>query len=195
MIQGEPSAGNSSEPDARFERIYWAHHRDVLAYCARRLPRSDAWDATAEVFLTAWRRIDDVPANTGTRPWLIGVAHKVVSNQRRGRRRWERLNEKASGTRTVLPSWPEELLIRREEEREVLEMLASLNPKDSEILQLSLWEDLSPSEIASVLGISRAAVDQRYSRARRRAARHLERLYPESKKHATRVMSERGGAT
>ena len=36
----------------------------------------------AEVFLTAWRRIDQIPSGSEL-PWLYGVAHNVVANQQR----------------------------------------------------------------------------------------------------------------
>ena len=68
---------------AEFRRIYETHHPQVLAYFLRRLDRSRAYDSAADVFLTAWRRIDDVPGGVRTLPWLYGVAHKVLANQRR----------------------------------------------------------------------------------------------------------------
>lgn len=177
MVEKGSSAGHDGGAGAVFERLYFAHHRTVLAYCARRLPRSDAWDATSEVFVTAWRRIEDMPDPEGCRAWLLGVAHKVISNQRRGWNRRRRLTERVADIRESTPaSWPEEQLIRTEDDGEVIDMLKSLALKDREILLLRIWEDLSPTEIATVLGISRAAVDQRYSRARRRAARQLARL-------------------
>jgi RNA polymerase sigma-70 factor, ECF subfamily len=39
--------------------------------------------------LTAWRRLDEVP--DPALPWLLGVARRVVANQRRGEQRRERL--------------------------------------------------------------------------------------------------------
>jgi DNA-directed RNA polymerase specialized sigma24 family protein len=41
----------------------------------------------AETFLTAWRRLDDVPAGDEARLWLYGVARRMLANQRRGARR------------------------------------------------------------------------------------------------------------
>jgi hypothetical protein len=36
-------------------------------------------DVTAETFLIAWRRLDDVPADPAA--WLFGVARKVIAGQ------------------------------------------------------------------------------------------------------------------
>ncbi len=70
---------------------------------------------------------------------------------------------------------PEVQLVRQEEAAEVLDALGRLRARDQEIIQLALWEELKPAEIAQVLGISRPAVDQRLYRARQRLARDLNR--------------------
>lgn len=161
-----------SDTKRTFEALYAAHHRAVLAYCARRAPRWDAWDAAAEVFLVAWRRIDEVPPEDQARAWLFGVAYRVLSNQRRSAARRMRLAERAASS-GVSPRWPDEVVVQSEEAVEVNQALNRLRPIDREVLQLTLWEELSPVEIADVLGVSRAAVDQRYSRAKHRLAQEL----------------------
>ena len=55
----------------RFEEIYASCHGPVLAYVLRRTGNGDdAADVLAETFLTAWRRLDDVPHGRQTQPWL-----------------------------------------------------------------------------------------------------------------------------
>lgn len=185
---------HSSDEKAAFEMLYTAHHRAVLAYCARRTSQSDAWDAASEVFVVAWRRLDTVPPVDEARPWLLGVAYRVLANQRRSRRRNLRLIQKATTDTYAEPPLPDRQLIRNEEEREVIEALTRLRPKDREILQARLWEELSPAEVAEILGISRAAVDQRYSRAKKRLAGALEGRTMFAGR-ATRTTREEGGAT
>ena len=71
----------------QFEAIFSAAYPRVLGYAIRRTSdRAAAEDAVSETFLVAWRRLDDVPAEA--LPWLLGVARKVLANQRRaaGRR-------------------------------------------------------------------------------------------------------------
>lgn len=48
-------------------------------------------------------------------------------------------------------------------------MLDSLDPTDAEVLRLTVWEQLTPAEIAEVLGISQTASRNRLLRARRKA--------------------------
>lgn len=75
----------SAEPDAAFRDLYARHFDAVLGFALRRCDRpEDAADVTAETFVVAWRRLRHVPAGDGTRPWLYGVARRVLANQRRG---------------------------------------------------------------------------------------------------------------
>ena len=89
---------------AAFERLYRDHYDRVLAYTLSRTDRDRALDATAEVFLVAWRRFDDVPS--APLPWLLGVARKVISGQRRSmdRRLELRLPIPRPGAELVQPS-------------------------------------------------------------------------------------------
>ena len=47
--------------DRQFDELYQEHFRSVLAYCRRRIPEAEAYDAANETFEIAWRRIEDVP--------------------------------------------------------------------------------------------------------------------------------------
>jgi RNA polymerase sigma-70 factor (ECF subfamily) len=173
-----PGAGK----DGVFETLYSQHHSAVLAYCARRASSADAWDAASETFLVAWRRIDEIPTGGREIAWLYGVAHRVLANQRRSTRRRRSLIERVAGSRDP-DSWADEPLIRREEHDEVVQALIRLRPSDREIIHLALWEELAPVAIAEILGISRAAVDQRYSRAKRRLAKELDRTPSPRRNH------------
>ena len=43
---------------------------------------ADVQDAVADVFLAAWRRLDDLPEGDAARVWLYATARKVIANQR-----------------------------------------------------------------------------------------------------------------
>jgi RNA polymerase sigma-70 factor (ECF subfamily) len=153
-------------PGDRFEALFEAHHRALLAYAARRSPTiADAEDVVAEVFLVAWRRLDDVPAGDEARLWLYGVARNTVGNQRRGRTRRVRLQTRLEQTAdrppAAAPAPPPET-------EPVLDALSRLSPSDQELLRLVAWEELSHAEIAEVMGISVNAVAIRLHRARAR---------------------------
>jgi RNA polymerase sigma-70 factor (ECF subfamily) len=152
----------------RFRSLYGEFQPDVLAYFLRRLHRDDAVDATADVFLTAWRRIDDVPSNAEARLWLFGVARNVLRNHHRALRRRGRLRLKLWMAGVDSDPLPETVVLRREQDREVITALARLRPQDREVLTLRLWEEASFDDIAAVMRCSRHAAEQRYGRALRR---------------------------
>ena len=78
------AVGTKSHRRARFRAVYEANYHRVLGYVLRRTAsREDAEDVVAETFLTAWRRLDQLPPGSGTRPWLYGVARKAL--ERKGR--------------------------------------------------------------------------------------------------------------
>jgi RNA polymerase sigma-70 factor, ECF subfamily len=160
--------------EARFAALYRDHARDVLAYAVRRtLSAEDAADVVAETFLVAWRRGSDVPDGDGARLWLYGVARRTLANQRRGERRRTRL---AARMRSELPAaLAAALPTPTAADDAVLEAIAGLGESDREVLLLSAWEGLSPTEIAAVLAISPIAVRSRLHRARGRVQERLRR--------------------
>ena len=66
----------------------------------------------------------------------------------------------------------DELAIKVDAVRELVGA-AALRPADREVLRLSIWEELTNAEIATVLEIEPHAVTMRLARARKRMARSL----------------------
>ena len=152
----------SDERRRRFEEVYSANHALMLGYVLRRTQSpDDAADVLAEVFLTAWRRLAEVPPDDQARPWLYGVARRTLANHHRGQRRRSTLADRLR----------EELAtVHRAEHHtgELAEAAAafrSLPAADRELLALAGWEGLDAGEIAVVLGCSRNAARIRLHRA------------------------------
>ena len=158
----------STEGETRFRSVYDQHQTDVLAYFLRRLSPEDAAEATADVFLVVWRRIDQLPPVSERRPWLFGVAHNVLRNRQRMSQRLARLLARAASSPFDPPLPPETIVVRRAEEVELLAALDRLSLGDREVLRLRLWEEFGFQEVASVLGCSPHAAEQRYAKALRR---------------------------
>lgn len=161
-----------SEPDARLTQLFERHYDEVLAYCVRRIGRNDADEAAAEVFAIVWKRIDTIRWET-VRPWLYGIARGVISNRWRSLKSRSRLSKRMSGFAPNPPETPDVYVVRREEDNEVLRALQTLKETDQEILMLSAWEELTPAEISEALDVSRAAVEQRLHRAKKRFSKAL----------------------
>lgn len=165
-----------SDEEVRFAEIYHRWAKPLHAYCARRSPAFQAADAVAETFLVVWRRIDEVPDGEAALPWLYGVAYRVLSHQWRHRARSGRLLEKLRGLAELETPTPDLVLVRRIESQTVIKAASRLRPIDQEILRLTLWEELSHAEVASVLGLEPGAVKQRAYRARRNLANEYQKL-------------------
>ncbi len=153
--------------DVRFQELYASYFKPVHAYCHRRTEPDRVDDATSEVFLVAWRKIDQVPAGSDALPWLYQVAYGVLTNVWRGAGRQTRLRQKldAYGVGTAPPA--DEFVVMRHEARQILEAMAQLKASQQEVLRLSVWEGLSGSELAVALDVTVDAAKQRLSRARR----------------------------
>lgn len=159
--------------DARFEALFRAHLDALVGYALRRVDHpDDAADVVADTLLVAWRRIDDVPCGVETRPWLLGVARRVLANRRRGALRRDRLRDRLRRElgRLTVPDHAAGV----ETSVVVREALARLDADDREVLQLTSWEGLAPAEIALVLEIPAITVRTRLHRARRRLRQQLE---------------------
>lgn len=171
-----------TEQGRRFDELFASFSADIVAYCTwRAASRSDAQDATAEVFLTAWRRLEDVPEGDAARVWLYATARRVIANQRRSHRRRVALQE-----RLTHEAAPEAASIDREETF-VRGALLSLAPRDREVLLLAEWEGLSAAEIAGVIGCLTVTARGRLHRARRR----FRAAYEELNGHSTTQISRR----
>lgn len=145
---------------ARFESLYAEHASAVARYAQRRSDAQTAADVVGEVFLVAWRRLEDLPEDV--LPWLLACARRVLWHQQRSERRRSRLLDRlATATpRTVaaheLRNWG------------LAEALATLSERDREALLLTAWEGLTVAQAAQVLGCSAPAFRVRAHRARRK---------------------------
>lgn len=165
-----------SPSEARFEELYDRYHGHLRAYCRRRVAADRVDDLVAETFLTAWRRIADVPEGDAALLWLYRVTYRNVGHQWRGQGRRRRLDERLAVVPEPPTSTPEDAAVLDEEVRLVLEAASRLKERDAEILRLLSWEHLSRDEIAEVLDLSRDAVNQRVHRARANLTKEFHRL-------------------
>lgn len=167
------------EGPQRLADLYSANWRPLMGYACRRCGSvEDAADLVSDVFVVAWRRIDEIPAD-GARLWLFGTARRQLANQRRSRARREKLGAALVREIREAGAWdPADLFVRSEDERRLRQVLDRLSDLDQEILTLVGWEELSIAEVSVVLRIRPAAARARLSRARRRLTSLL-RLNPD----------------
>lgn len=164
---GTPEDANA-DPRARFEALFRQNADTVLAYATRRSDPDTAQEVVAETFTVAWRRLDVVPDPAIA--WLLGVARKVLANQRRSRSRSESLTLRIVNGSGASTDDPAEVVDARMSVQAAIDRLL---PAEREVLELLAWEGLSPAQAAEALGCSRAAIAVRMHRARRRMLRLL----------------------
>lgn len=159
--------------EARFRAVYEATYDDLLRFAQRRVDPSHAEDVTAEVFLVAWRRLDDLPERIDdARPWLFGVARATMLNHRRGERRRDALAVRIADVAATsgVPAPDDESANRLD----LAVAWRRLSAAEQEVIGLTVWEGLRSAQAGAVLGCSATAYRLRLTRARRSLRRHLD---------------------
>jgi RNA polymerase sigma-70 factor (ECF subfamily) len=134
---------------ATFDALYRASMSDVHAYAMSLLrDRPAAEDVTALAFERAYRKWSSYDARKGpARAWLFGIARNAALDELRRRKRTAAL--------VVEPEDPaapqDEDPVRRATVRAAL---ASMEPRDRELIALKFHAGLSNGELARVLGVS-----------------------------------------
>lgn len=161
-LTGHTSVVRSLDESA-FESLFQTEYDVLLAYAIRRgASAAMAQEVAADVLLLAWRKLP-MDCNKTPRPWLLGVARKVLSNHLRSERRratHELLEPEVPSYKAPHDAFDELSL--------VIDAWHTLSSTDREILSLSAWEGLGSEALATALGISRANTALRLHRARRR---------------------------
>jgi RNA polymerase sigma-70 factor, ECF subfamily len=160
---------NGDFADAYDEQVW-----NVFGFFAYRVAnRGDAEDLTQQTFeraLRAWSRFDPERAPLGV--WLISIARNLLVDHYR--------RDGAAPRSEPLDSVPEAQLGSEMPQPDLgidpalAEALATLSPRDREIVALRFGADLTGPEIASTTGLSLANVQQILSRSLRRLRTKLE---------------------
>lgn len=177
-----------SSPEELFSQLFERTHVALLGYAVRRVgDPADAADVVAETYLVAWRRLEDVPTGPEARPWLFGVARRVLANHYRGERRRLALADRLRDSlhqAVPPPEVHEPTLVERAVER--------LGDDDRELLHLLAWEELAREEIAVAMGLTRAAVRVRLHRARARLREAMRDIEQEMEVVAVQLITVSG---
>jgi RNA polymerase sigma-70 factor (ECF subfamily) len=156
-----------------FGDLYERHARAVQSYCLwRTADLQSAEDATATVFLEAWRKRGRLTLTTDSAAaLLLGIANNVVRRQWRSQRRYRDALERARSVGLPPNDLEAEAIARVDaiqQLREGGEAIRQLPRREREVLALLAWSDLSYGEIAEALGLPVGTVRSRLARARTR---------------------------
>jgi RNA polymerase sigma-70 factor (ECF subfamily) len=147
-----------------FEDLYRNTFPRVYAYVASMLrDRSAAEDVTALAFERAYRKRSRFSARRGSpEAWVFGIARNAALDELRKLKRRAHLETEPADVWSPGPDEEAERAFQRDEVRAAL---ASLDPRDRDLVALKFAGGLSNSEIARVLGISETNVGSRLFRA------------------------------
>ena len=152
-----------SSAEQRFRALHAEAHDDLMRFVRRRVPADDAEDIVATVFMTVWRRLDDVPADA--RPWMFAVARNVMANQARVRLRHGVVDVRMV---TDTESWQPDAAAGTATRVDLVRAWWTLTAADREVLALVAFDGLALGQAAVVLGCRRSTFTMRLTRARRR---------------------------
>jgi len=136
------------------EPLYDRHSPSMYGVALRILQnRADAEDALQEAWIQAWKQRDTFdPSRGNVAAWLVTIARSRALD----RRRRQASRGRAEGVVPIDPppstTDPETAAARGSLQMRLRQALASLDPKQRQVLEIAYFEGLSQSEIAARLG-------------------------------------------
>lgn len=167
---GDLIALSRSDPEA-FAALFDRYSAMLYRYVSRRLGPETAEDVVGETFLVAFSKRDRYDlAQPDARPWLFGIATKLVARQHRTEgAHYRALRRSPVEGPAEGPADRVAAGVTASAARPLLlEALDGLPRRDRDVLLLVAWGDLAYEEVASALDIPVGTVRSRLNRARRK---------------------------
>jgi RNA polymerase sigma factor (sigma-70 family) len=165
----------SVDVPSAFAEVFERHARVIGAFAARRVGTDAAQDVLSETMLVAFRRRRDFDATwDSAKPWLLGIASRVIKKHRADEaRQWRSFEASVSRGDHTSDGAIEAAGDRADASsavRALAPRIAALAARDRETLLLYAWGDLTYEEIGMALGVPVGTVRSRLNRVRRKLA-------------------------
>ena len=165
----------SIDVPSAFAEVFERHARVIGAFAARRVGSHAAEDVLSETMLVAFRRRHDFDATwESAKPWLLGIASRVIKKHRADEARQWRSFEASVSRGDHTSDGAIEAAGKRADAssavRALAPRIAALAARDRETLLLYAWGDLTYEEISMALGVPVGTVRSRLNRVRRKLA-------------------------
>jgi|SRR5579875_2102455 len=158
-----------------FGVLFDRHAAAISRYAVRRLGPDAAEDLVAETFLTAFRKRSRYDAaHLDARPWLYGIATRLIGQHRRDEVRYWRAIAR-TGVDPAAEPLADQVTDRVDAQaaaREVAAALAGLSQGQRDVLLL-VASGLGYAEVAVALGVPAGTVSSRLVRARQKVRETL----------------------
>ncbi len=157
---------------AGLAEAYDRYATPLYSYCRSLLPEpADAADAVQDTFLVATAKLRDLRDPARLRPWLYAVARNECFRRLRAGKALSGLEEAADvpASSTDIGAATDQA----ELSQLVRAAMDGLNPRERDVIELSLVAELGGDELAAALGVSRNHAHALLSRARGQLERSL----------------------
>lgn len=131
-------------------------------------------DIVQETFIAAVRHIGSLREESKFGGWLFGIAHQKCIQLWHKQRRAEVLRDEIAEAPPDLEDSPDEMLIRREQETELMKLINQLPVPQRSVVLLRFVEDFSLEQIAEITETSVGTVKSRLHYAKRALRKILE---------------------
>ena len=132
-------------------------------------------DLVQETFIAAVRHIGSLRDDAKFGSWLFGIAHQKCIQRWRKQGREKVLLDEIPESAEGFEGSPDDLLIRREQEAEFMNLLNQLPLPQRSVLLLHFVEDFSIEDIAGITGTNPGTVKSRMHYAKRALRKLLEK--------------------
>ena len=146
----------AADPD--WEQVYAEQLPRVLNFFRYRLgPTAEVEDLTARTFEKAWRARHGYRRDVaGFATWLLTIARNVAIDHLRARQRSERLDLAAAVP--ALDDTPEPQAVPHSEAQRLTALLATVTPRQRELMAMKYGADMTNRAIARATGLSESNV-------------------------------------
>jgi RNA polymerase sigma-70 factor (ECF subfamily) len=160
----------------------------AIAYQMLSGDAQEAQDRTQDAFLKAFRKIKQFKGNASFYTWFYRILVNTCLDARRRKRRWKEIfrpwrsaqnKEEASSTSlenypdTTQNSNPLSTVSKRQLENDVNDALNILSERQRSIFQLKVFQEMSISEIAKMMGLAEGTVKTHLFRATQAVQKQL----------------------
>ena len=178
IASGAPASAREGALDA--EALFREYHPRVYAYIRYRIANvAEAEDVCCAVIERAWTHLASYDPRKGAfSTWLFRIAHNMfvnyVKQQQRQQRHRVDLQSDWEDVASDAPS-PEQEMLRREEQAQLMRSVRKLSLRQQEILALRFAGSLTNREIARVLEMNERTVSVTILRALRKLRAQIAR--------------------
>jgi RNA polymerase sigma-70 factor (ECF subfamily) len=146
----------AAEPD--WEQVYAEQLPRVFNFFRYRLgDTADAEELTARTFEKAWRARHGYRRDVaGFATWLLTIARNIAIDHLRARQRYEPLDVAAAVTSQ--DDTPEQQVVEQSEAQRLAALLATLPPRQRELIAMKYGADMTNRAIARATGLSESNV-------------------------------------